>query len=160
VCDHGYREEQAMNRCMKYVAVVCLGLSTVARADWDPELEKREEAQREVERQQEARRQAEVEVMRTGAMRQALGADARGKSDAEVRRLYQQRFENPQAQLKAAQAQQAKAKQDIDRSIAPHRAQIDAATQAMYGKSLDELQNMSEAEAEAMAKELEARYGQ
>jgi hypothetical protein len=149
-----------MNRCMKYIAVACLCLSASAYADWDPELEKQEEAERQAQKQADARRQAEVEAIRTNAMRQALGADARGKSDAEVRRLYHDRYENPQAQLKAAQAQQAKARQDIDSSVAPHRAEIDAATQAMYGKSLDELQNMSEAEAEAMAKEMEARYGQ
>ncbi len=149
-----------MNRWMNYVAVICLVLSTAAHADWDPELEKREEAERQAQKQAEARKQAEMQVIRTAAMRQALGAEANGKSDAEVRRLYTARFENPQGQLAAARAQQTKAKQDIDRNIAPHRDQINAATQAMYGKSLDELQNMSEAEAEAMAKEMEAKYGQ
>jgi hypothetical protein len=149
-----------MNRWMKYLTVVCLVLSTAAHADWDPELEKEEEARRQAEKQAEARNQAEMQAIKTAAMRKALGADANGKSDAEVRRLYTARFENPQGQLEAAKAKQAKARRDIDSSLAPNRAQIDAATQAMYGKSLDELQNMSEAEAEAMAKELEAKYGQ
>lgn len=94
-----------MNPCMKYIAVAFLCLSATANGDWDPELENQEEAERQTRNQQEARAQAELEAMRIRAMRQALGADARGKSDAEVQRLYRDRYQDPQSQLKAAQAQ-------------------------------------------------------
>jgi hypothetical protein len=68
-------------------------------ADWDPELEAQEQAQREATQRAEQAKQREVQKMLGDAnakansemmdnKRKNLGAAAKGKSDAEVNRLY------------------------------------------------------------------------
>lgn len=140
-------------------ALLALLLSASVCADWDPELEKQEEANRIAEQQAQAQREAEAEAVRVNAMRQVLGADASGHSDAEVRRLYNERYDPKRMQAQAL-AQQAKANREVQQAIAPNKAQVDAATRAMTGKTIEEMQNMSEAELEAMARAMEQKYGQ
>ncbi|TPQ28244.1 hypothetical protein [Methylomonas koyamae] len=126
--------------------------SQAARADWDPELEAKATAERA--RQQQAQKmpdaaKAEPEVM--DDKRKALGVAAQGKTDAEVDRLYQ-------AQIRQNQ-------QEAERLSAEARAVLSsgqgaAAVKQITGKTLQELENMSDAEAEALAQELEKKYGQ
>ncbi len=144
---------------LPFIALICLLSCSAVRADWDPELERQEQAARAAERQAQAQREAEADAMRVDAMRQALGVEAKGLSDAEVRILYKQRFDPKRIQADAA-AQQKQAQREMDQAIAPNRAQADATTRAVTGKSIAEMQNMSEAELEAMARALEAKYGE
>lgn len=116
----------------------------------DAEAAARKKAQEEAfDRQNEALKaklikQAEDEG--TVNMRKVLGKDAEGKSDAEVRRLYDQRS--------------TQAVQDLTEKEAATRGERDAAMQNMTGKSLEDLENMSDADMDKMAEELEKKYGQ
>jgi hypothetical protein len=141
---------------MLLLAVLCC--AATVHADWDPELERQEAAQREAERKEAARRQAEADAMRVAAMRKTLGTDANGRSDAEVRRMYAERFD-PERINRDAKAQQAKAMAEVRQGLGPNAAQADAALRAMTGKSMQELQNMTDEEAEALGREMEKRYG-
>lgn len=147
---------------MKSIAasvLFALLVSTNLQADWDPELEKQEAAERAANQKAQAKQEAEVEALRTAAMRQALGEEASGMSDDQVRQRYRERFD-ANAVKSDANSARPQANQDIQRAIAPNKAQIDAASKAMTGKTVEEMQNMSEAELEAMARELEKKYGQ
>ena len=84
---------------MKLLPVILVLASLAAthvRADWDAALEAREAAQRKAEAQESARKRAEADRVRQDAMtkayRQQLGPAANGKSDAEVKRLYDQQM--------------------------------------------------------------------
>ena len=72
-------------------------------------------------------------------MRKTLGAAADGKSDAEVMNMY------------AAHYQQ---------QMESHRSQGDAQLQSVTGKTMQEMENMSDEELDKMADELEKKYGQ
>jgi len=115
-----------------------------AFADYDPAEEAREKAQRDAaqraqqQQQQEMQRQkrdaeakynAAVGAETMKSRRKALGAAADGKSDAEVNRLYD-----------------AKQKKDDD------------AIKSLTGKSSKDMEKMSNAELEALARELEKKY--
>jgi hypothetical protein len=130
------------------IAVASLG----ARADYDPKLEAQEAAQRKAEASASAKRQAEVDKQQTDAKRKYLGKDADGKSDAEVKRLYDARI--------AAQLDMAK-KAQAGTTPAPgsDMAKGDAQMKTMTGKSMQDIQKMSPAEQEAFAKQMEKQYG-
>jgi hypothetical protein len=138
-------------------------LATAALADYDPELERQEAARIEAERRAETERQAEMRARKDAAelqaMRGALGKDAEGKSDAEVRRLYAAWLESTQRQAEAAAAAAPAAEAELRRREAETRPERDAAVRELTGKSLEELENMSDEEAEALARELEEKYG-
>jgi hypothetical protein len=136
-------------------------LAAPALADYDPELERQEAAQREAEQQEQARRNAEAKRIRGDAelrmMRELLGAEAAGKSDAEVRRLYEAKVK---ANEEAARAAAANAPTAAEAEKMERDAQAGTATvEEMTGKSIEELQNMSDEEAEALERELEKKYG-
>ena len=128
--------------------------STAAWADYDPALEAQEKAQRDAAQKAARENQQRVQKLKDdaaaqynkeqmAAKRKTLGAAAQGKSDAEVDKLYA-----------------AKIKSDTD---AANRAlssgQGAAALKQSTGKSMQEMQNMSPAELEAMGKEMEKKYG-
>ena len=133
-----------------------------AFADWDPALEAREQAKREAEiakdreRQLEADRmkgeaQAKMDAATVQAKRDHVGAAAKGKSDAEVNALYD-----------------AKVKTDTAAGLEAHKrataamssGEGAAALKQVTGKSMADLENMSDAELEAMAEEMQRKYGQ
>ena len=128
------------------VTVVLLALlaSAPAFADYDPAQEARDKAQRDAaqraqqQQQQEMQRQkrdaeakynAAISAETMKSRRKALGAAADGKSDAEVNRLYD-----------------AKLKKDDD------------TIKSLTGKSSKDMEKMSNAELEALARELEKKY--
>jgi len=136
------------------LAALAILASTAAWADYDPALEAQEKAQRDAAQKAARENQQKVQKLKDdaaaqynkeqmAAKRKALGAAARGKSDAEVDKLYA-----------------AKIKSDTDaanRALSSGQA-ADALKQST-GKSMKEIQNMSPAELEAMGKELEKKYG-
>ncbi len=106
---------------------------------------------------QEAARKAELERKNdalkakfTGdsvrGMRKELGASAVGKSDDEVMRMYKEKG-----------AQDTRNMQQLEAST---RSERDSAMQNMAGKSLQDLENMSEEDTDRLTEELLKKYGQ
>jgi hypothetical protein len=132
-----------------------------AYADWDAEGEAREQRAREAEaREQAARDAAAAKIKRdaeakanAGIMaekRKYVGAAAAGKSDAEVNRLYDQK--------------QAQTARDGYAAMAEGQRRLNtpegrAATKEVTGHTMEEMSNMSDAELEALSKEMEKKYG-
>jgi len=136
--------------------------STSSFADYDAALEGREEAERVAARQESQAQDREIAKMKANAMsqfnkeaiaekRKTLGAQALGKSDAAVEVLYQQKIAADIASGMDVAAQA--------RAALSSGAGADAVKQ-VTGKSLSELENMSDAEAEALAAEMQKKYGQ
>lgn len=130
-------------------------------ADWDAKAEAERQAQREAEQREERARQAKAEAAKAAAIAQAnaaimadkrktLGATADGKSDAEVNRLYDAHIARKTAEANAAIAE---GQQALNSGAGA------AALKSVTGHSLQEMQSMSDEELEAMAADLEARYG-
>lgn len=142
--------------------VLALCVASPVAADWDPEQEAIEEAERaeaerarrenelETQRQRDAM-QAETERVQLQARRDHLGAAADGKSDSEVNALYDAKIKSDTAEAYRAAEQARNAMQT------PEGA---AAIKQVTGKTLEQLENMTEQEAEALARELEQKYGQ
>jgi hypothetical protein len=145
------------------IAALSILPSCNAYADYDAALEAREAAQRKAEQQKSAREKAKSDKLIYDAnmqgMRQQLGKDAAGKSDAEVSKLYKQRMADYQKQGAAAVANGAAMERDVKKLDKDTRAERDAQMKAMTGKSVTELQNMSDKELEAYSREMEKKFG-
>lgn len=136
-------------------------IGTQVLADWDPEAEAQYEAERAAETRAEQERQraadkqlnearAKANKAALDSKRETLGAAAAGKSDAEVSKLYDAKIKRD------TEAGQAAAKAGRE---ALSQGQGAAALHQVTGKSLSELENMSDAEAEALQREMERKYG-
>ena len=113
-----------------------------ARADWDAKLEAEEQAKREAAAREEQARKAEADAML---------AAARAKADAAMmNRLYDAHIAQKTAEADAAFAEGQKALSSGAGA---------AAMKQVTGKSMQELQSMSDEELEAMAAEMAAKYG-
>ncbi|WP_020483433.1 hypothetical protein [Methylomonas sp. MK1] len=149
-----------MNRVI--VLMLLTIFNTNAPADWDPELEAQEQAQREATQRAEQARAREAQKLineanakanreMMGSKRKNLGAAAKGKSDAEVNRLYD-------AKIKQTTEDATRLAQEARSALSQGKGA--AAVKQVTGKSLQELENMSDEEAEALSRELEKKYGQ
>jgi hypothetical protein len=131
---------------------------SLVHADYDAKLEAEEAAKRRAESAADAKRKAEVQK-KVGAaeqkmMRGSLGKEAAGKSDAEVKRLYDAKMAGMQAEARRAQAGGAPAGVPAS-DVAKANAQM----KAMTGKSMQDIQKMTPAEQEAFSKQMEKQYG-
>ena len=168
--------------------LVLMSLSIPVNADWDPALEAREQAEAKAAAERQAaidkknqatasreilRKEgidtteksdeevigmlnARIQQSKTDAaqsytdtmndIRKQLGKAADGKSDDEVRLMYEKH--------------NARLSQDLQQKAADTHDERDAAMQNMTGKSLEDLENMSDADMDKMAEELEKKYGQ
>ena len=143
--------------------IMCLVLAILngapAWADMDEALEAQEQAKRKAIEAEQKRKDAEVKALKSKtemtAKRQFLGKEAEGTSDAEVLRLYERKLANMQQAPKGLDA----LGRQMQKKEIETRSERDAAVKDMYGKSLKELENMSDDEADALAKELEKKYG-
>lgn len=142
------------------LAAFLLLTATAALADYDAALEAREQAQREAAQKAEREKQRQAEKMKSDAnakynkelmdsKRKTLGAAAQGKSDAEVDKIYDAKIKTDTATA-YKEADAAKA--------ALSSGQGAAAMKSTTGKSMQEIQNMSDAEREAWSKEMEKKY--
>jgi hypothetical protein len=134
-----------------------------AHADWDPVREAQDAAERKASQERNAREKAAVEKRKRDAMqmhmREFVGKDAVGKSDADVERIYKQRRADIDKQAAALEAvERAEKKNPRKPGREGDMAQGDAAMKAMYGKSTSEIGNMSEKERDAFFKELQSKY--
>lgn len=150
-----------MKAFVPLVLLAALTASAPVLADYDRELEAEERAKLEAEQRAEAARQAENARIKKEAQdkadsammaekRKYVGAAAKGKSDAEVNALYDAKIKKTQAEGFAAAAR-------TQESLSS--GQNAAALKQVTGKSMAEIQNMSDEELEAMAAEMEKKYG-
>jgi len=140
------------------LAVVALLACSAVHADYDAKMEAQEAAQRKAAAAAEAKKKAEAKKQYDDAqmkgMRGALGKEAEGKSDADVKKLYDAKMAGYQDQAKKAQA-----------GVAPtgvpasDMAKGNAQMKSMTGKSMQDIQKMTPAEQEAFAKQMEKQYG-
>ncbi len=152
-----------MKRILAAGVVAMLAATHVlpAFADWDPELEAQEQREREAAAREQAARDAAAQKMKREAeakyraeqladKRKYLGAAANGKSDAEVDRLYDQKVAQTKNEaMDAWNEGQRKLKSP----------QGKAATKEVTGYTMEEMQNMSDEELDALAKKMEQKYG-
>ena len=142
-----------------FVVLVLLA-GTQARADYDPALEAQEKAQRDAAQKAARENQQKMQKLKDDAAaqynkeqmaskRKALGAAATGKSDAEVDKLYA-------AKIRSDTDAANRAADDAKRALSSGQG-ADALKQST-GKSMKEIQNMSPAELDAMARDLEKKY--
>lgn len=113
-----------------------------AFADWDGTTEAEEQAQRE------AQKKADAGMIES--KRQMLGADAKGTTDVEVSAMYDAKVKQDQ---KYAADGVAKARTGLS---TPEGV---AAPKQVTGKSLAEIENISDAELEALGRGMERKYG-
>jgi len=138
-------------------------LNSICHADYDAALEAREDAKRQAAQaeaaKQKARTDAMVQAAQAKAEREYIGTAANGKSDAEVHRLYSAKVQADQSQA-ISLAQNAKQLQASNqRKIDETKLQREEGVKNITGKSLDEISHMSDAELDAMANQLEKKYG-
>jgi hypothetical protein len=140
------------------LAIVALLACTAVHADYDAKMEAQEAAQRKAAAAEKAKRDAAAKAQMNAAeqkmMRGTLGKEAEGKSDAEVKRLYDAKMAGYQDQAKKAKAGIAPAgvpQSDMDRA--------NAQMKSMTGKSMQDMQKMTPAEQEAFSRQMEKQYG-
>lgn len=132
-----------------------------AYADWDPEMEAQEQREREAAARERAARDAEAQRIKQEALakvhaqemarkREYLGTEASGKSEAEVNRLYDARVAARTAEANRMAAE------GMRKANSPEAR---AATKEVTGYSMEEMSKMSDAELEALSKEMEEKYG-
>jgi hypothetical protein len=140
------------------LAIVALLACTAVHADYDAKLEAREAAQRKAAAAEKARQDAAVRAKKNAAeqkmMRGTLGKEAEGKSDAEVKVLYDRKMGGYMDQAKKAQAGGAPAGVP-----ASDMARANSQVKSMTGKSMQDIQKMTPAEQEAFARQMEKQYG-
>lgn len=140
------------------LAVVALLACSAVHADWDEKAEAKEKAQRQAAAAEKAKRDAAAQQQRAAAevkaYRGALGKEAEGKSDAEVRKLYDAKiagYASDAKKVKTGAAPTGVPQSDMDRA--------NANMKGMTGKSMTDVQKMSPAEQEAFMKQMEKQYG-
>ncbi len=161
--------------------LVLMSLSIPVHADWDAAGEARAAAAAKAD----ADRQAAVDKKNTAsAARETLqkeGIDTTGKSDDDVIEMINARMQQNKAAVDQAQAKSisdmrktlgtaADGKSDAEvmtmytahyqQQMETHRSQGDAQLQSVTGKTMQEMENMSEEELDKMADDLEKKYGQ
>jgi hypothetical protein len=140
------------------LAIVALLACTAVHADYDAKMEAQEAAQRKAAAAAEAKRKADAQKQMDAAQakmhRQTLGKEAEGKSDAEVKVLYDKKMAGYVNDAKKAQAGGAPSGVP-----ASDMAKANAQMKSMTGKSTADIQKMSPAEQEAFAKQMEKQYG-
>ena len=119
------------------------------------EIKAHEKAQKESDaryKAQAAQNQREAAAFKTkqnaqtaNAVRSQLGAAAKGKSDEEVIRLYEDKVAREN-------------KKPVDEAAILNNS--DALTQKMLGKSMQDMQNMSDEDLSKMEEQLKKQYGQ
>lgn len=141
--------------------IVVLSAAPSARADWDAKAEAERQAKHDAEARDQRARKAKADAALAAARakanaaimadkRKTLGPAANGKSDAEVNRLYDAHIAATTAEANAVMAEGQKALSSGTGA---------AALKSVTGKSMQELQSMSDEELEAFAADMQAKFG-
>jgi len=140
------------------LALAALLACTAVHADYDAKAEAQEAAQRKAAAAEKAKQDAAMKAQKAATeqkmMRGTLGKEAEGKSDAEVKVLYDKKMAGYMNDAKKAQAGVAPTgvpQGDMDKA--------NASMKGMTGKSMQDIQKMTPAEQEAFAKQMEKQYG-
>jgi len=140
------------------LAVAALLACTAVHADYDAKMEAQEVAQRKAAAAAAARKKAEtqqrIDAMNQKGMRDALGKEAEGKSDAEVKKIYDAKIAGYKAEAK--KVQEGGTPTGVPAS---DMAKANSQMKSMTGKSMQDIQKMSPAEQEAFARQMEKQYG-
>ncbi len=152
---------------MKYLSAFFLIaltiISSTSYADYDAALEAEEAAARQKAAAEAARRKAESDAMlaaaKDKAYRKYLGAEADGLSGAELERAYNAKVARDQEEGLKRQAEAMALFKEGQQKIEANREQNDEAMKNMTGKTVTELQNMSDAELEKFAADMEKKFG-
>ena len=140
------------------LALTALLACTAVHADYDAKLEAQEAAKRKAAAAEKAKQDAAVKAQMNAAeqkmMRGTLGKEAEGKSDAEVKAIYDRKMAGYKADAKKAQAGAAPTGVS-----ASDMARANAQMKSMSGKSMQDIQKMTPAEQEAFARQMEKQYG-
>jgi colicin import membrane protein len=139
------------------LALAALLACSAVHADYDAKLEAQEAAQRKAAAAEKAKRDAAARARKNAAdqkmMRGTLGKEAQGKSDAEVKVMYDKKMGAYMDQAKKAQA-------DPTHGMpAGDQARANASMKSMTGKTPQDIMKMTPAEQEAFAKQMEKQYG-
>jgi len=139
-------------------AFTALIACTAVHADYDAKMEAQEVAQRKAAAAAAARKKAEtqqrIDAMNQKGMRDALGKEAEGKSDAEVKKIYDAKIAGYKAEAK--KVQEGGTPTGVPAS---DMAKANSQMKSMTGKSMQDIQKMSPAEQEAFARQMEKQYG-
>ena len=151
-----------MKKLILFVVIARL-CSLNVHADWDPVREAQDAAAHKASQQRAAGEKAEADKRKRDFMqkhmREFVGKDAAGKSDADVERLYKQRRAELDKQAAAVEAtMRAENRKPPKRGIDNDMAQGDALMKSMVGKSAGDIGNMSAQERDAFIKDLEKKY--
>jgi hypothetical protein len=159
-----YQLEYMELNMKKIIAFIVLSafFSLHAYADWDYALEAKEAAEKKAQQEKEAKEKAKTDAIlkknddqakaemaaqdkqTVASMRKDLGKKANGKSDAEVKKMWD-----------------AKVKTDtknIQQQEAATRPMKDAQMKKMYGKDTKDLMNMSDEELEKFSSDMDKKY--
>jgi hypothetical protein len=144
------------------LAILLAFVSVHVYADWDAAQEAKDAAEKKAQEQKEAHEKAKTDAIMkknddqakaemaaqdkktVASMRKDLGKKANGKSDAEVKKMWD-----------------AKVKTDtknIQQKEAETRPMKDAEMKKMYGKDTSELMNMSDEELDKFSKDVDKKY--
>jgi hypothetical protein len=140
------------------LALAALLACTAVHADYDAKMEAQEAAQRKAAAADKAKQDAALKAQKAATeqkmMRGTLGKEAEGKSDAQVKALYDKKMGGYMDDAKKAQAGVAPTgvrQSDMDKA--------NASMKGMTGKSTADIQKMTPAEQEAFARQMEKQYG-
>ena len=140
------------------LALAALIACPAVHADYDAKMAPQDPAQRKAAAAAEAKKKADVQKQMDAAnqkgMRATLGKEAEGKSDAEVKKLYDAKMAGYQADAKKVQSGAAPTGVPTS-DMAKGNAQM----KSMTGKSMQDIQKMTPAEQEAFSKQMEKQYG-
>lgn len=133
--------------------------ATPAWADWDAAGEAREAAARKAEAARSAQQKAEGDRVRREAEMKAargyLGPAAQGKSDAEVKRMYDEKM----GVIQRAGKGDAAARTQLQGLTPEQAAQMDATMKGATGKTLSEMNRMSDKEMDAFTRDMQKKSG-
>jgi hypothetical protein len=144
-----------------FLILISILSSVQAQADGDAAQDARDAAQEKAQQEAAQRERDQIEQEKKNiqnqinaeynkdamaSKRKMLGSAATGKSDAEVNSLYDAKLKEATQTAQSAQK-------------ALSGGQGAAAVKQVTGKSMSEMENMSDEELEALAKEMEEKYG-
>jgi len=147
--------------------VICFAVFTTffslhAYADWDYALEAKEVAEKKAEQENETNEKTKTDAIlkknneqaktemtiqdkkNVASMRKDLGKQANGKSNAEVKKMWDAKVKTDS--------------KNIQQNEATTRPMKDAEMKKMYGKDTKDLMNMSDEELESFSKDVEKKY--
>ncbi|MCY7389333.1 MAG: hypothetical protein LH481_14975 [Burkholderiales bacterium] len=146
---------------------IFVGLFSIGvHADYDPlddpnspQFKKAAAAEQARAAKKKAETDEKIRVARVQALRNDMGKDAIGKSDAEVEAIYNAGINDAKRIAAGVNAASAGTARQTKKSGASEQQQAEAMMKALTGSNSADVANMSPKERDAFAKEMEKKYG-